>query len=444
MACISDTPPANRCFEKGGVKANAASSWSAIISTPSDPLPTILLTLSIFIAGCTTTPFNPPDAYDQANLRARAGSREEDAVRISAAVVDPAESLKIFGVDLASNEIQPVWLEIENKSDRRMIFLPTGLDSEYFSPREVSFGLHKEFNRESRSKIDEFIEATGIDLSIEPHATESGFVFTKVDSGSKFVTVDLIGNNWSKSLTMVVPVPGHQIGQLDYDDLFTRTRETDTVAVEAESELRELLEELPGCVSDGDGNPSEPLNLVMIGDIEAVIAGFSRRNFRRRATTPRYLYGRPQDVSTSKQARWVPAQTHTIRIWLTDVRFRGEPVWVGQASTPLGGRFAKIADPQIPPPIDPDVDQVRNDLVQDLIYSQYIAKFGFVDGVERVTSQQPRPTPNGGTYFTDGLRAVLFMDRDPVSLSQLRFLYWERLSDRMRKPLTEGTGAPAR
>jgi len=183
----------------------------------------------------------------------------------------------------------------------------------------------------------------------------------------------------------------------------------------------------------GIGVSYEPLNFVMIGDIGAVVAAFTRRNFRFSLTSPRYVFGRTHDTSTSKQKRWVPSQPHTVRIWLTNIRFRGDSVWIGQVSMPLGGRFGEKSDGPADLPIDSDVDEARNDIVQDLVYSQFVSKIGFIGGVGRVAAQEPRSTPNGGSFHTDGLRVVLFFVPDPVSLSQIQNLEWERLVDHGRE-----------
>lgn len=111
------------------------------------------------------------------------------------------------------------------------------------------------------------------------------------------------------------------------------------------------------------------------------------------------------------------------------MRFQGKLVWVGQISTPKGGRFAGATSDGSLPLIDPDVDEARNDLVQDLIYSQLVTEVGFVKGVGPVARSSPRTTPGGSTFYTDGLRAVLIFDSQPVSLTEIEFMGWERLTD---------------
>jgi hypothetical protein len=72
-------------------------------------------------------------------------------------------------------------------------------------------------------------------------------------------------------------------------------------------------------------------------------------------------------------------------------------------------------------------------LVQDLAYSQALRKTGFVKGVGKVMAREPRKTPDGSTYHTDGLRAVFLFDGGNVPLSQIGNFDWERLLDHYRK-----------
>jgi hypothetical protein len=397
----------------------------------------ILLCVAMLLGACPTR-FEKPGPFDEISLLGRAESVSEDGIRVSAVIPNQKESQAIFGVDLAKKNIQPLWLEIENSTDRQIIFLPTGLDPEYFSPLEVAFGFHKEFSGDSHLYLDRHIENTGLRYFIDPHSTQSGFVFTNVDQYSKFVTVDLIGRMWTKSFILIVPIPDHNIGEENYERLVKRLEKSEFVEVDEESRLRELLERLPCCTSSKEGESGEPLNLVLIGGLNETATAFTRRNYRVSPAAPLNVFGRPQDVSISKQERWVAAQPHVLRAWQTNIRYRGQPVWVAQVSTPLGGRFAGETDGNAALPIDPDVDEARNDIVQDMIYSQSLMKLGFVKGVGRVTDLNPRKTSSGGTYHTDGLRAVLFFERKPIAISQLQFLGWERLADHYRKQIDNG------
>ena len=171
---------------------------------------------------------------------------------------------------------------------------------------------------------------------------------------------------------------------------------------------------------------------MLIGNLQDFGPAFVRRNYHHTPVAPRYVFQRPQDFSGSKREQWIQAQPHVLRVWLTTIRFRGKPVWIGQVSTPFGGRFARKTEDSTDSHIDPFVDEARNDLIQDIIYSQNLAKMGFVKGVGRVMASTSRKISSGATYHTDGLRGVLIFEQRPVSLSEIEFLEWERLVDHYR------------
>ena len=75
--------------------------------------------------------------------------------------------------------------------------------------------------------------------------------------------------------------------------------------------------------------------------------------------------------------------------------------------------------------IDPDVDETRDYLVQNLWYSQGLSRLAFVKGVGAAPIDSPRYNLTGDAYFTDGLRAVLWVSSDPVDLEEIEFLQWE-------------------
>jgi len=108
------------------------------------------------------------------------------------------------------------------------------------------------------------------------------------------------------------------------------------------------------------------------------------------------------------------------------MRFKGRPVFVGQVSRDIGVRFTTKTWPPVTHKIDPDIDEARHSVIEDLLFSQSLAKVGFVKGVGRATPSKPRTNLTEDTYFTDGLRAVLILDHGPVSLNQMRTIDWEQ------------------
>jgi hypothetical protein len=168
---------------------------------------------------------------------------------------------------------------------------------------------------------------------------------------------------------------------------------------------------------------------VLVGKLDEWGPAFVRRNYRYASARPWNAFGRVQDLSGRRISRWVAPQPHTLRFWLTPLRYQGEPIWVGQVSTGVGGRFASLSDGA--ERIEPYVDEARNDVVQDLLYSQALARIGFVTGAGGASD--PGQVPSGSSYHTDGLRAVLVFGSEAVSLAEIDFFHWERLVDHYRR-----------
>jgi hypothetical protein len=74
-------------------------------------------------------------------------------LQVSASALGARESQQSFGEDLAKYNIQPVWLSIENETDEQLAFLPITMDSDYYSPYEVSYISRRFFLcRQSRAR----------------------------------------------------------------------------------------------------------------------------------------------------------------------------------------------------------------------------------------------------------------------------------------------------
>ena len=72
--------------------------------------------LSLALAGCAT--WQPPPGVDDAALRARATSATARDVRVSAVVVGAQSSRQMFGEDIEKAHVQPIWVEVENRSSQ--------------------------------------------------------------------------------------------------------------------------------------------------------------------------------------------------------------------------------------------------------------------------------------------------------------------------------------
>ena len=379
----------------------------------------------LLLHGACAGPLPKTAAFDDGHVRAHAVSTTDEGIRVSAAAPSVHESLSIFGVDLNQHDIQPLWLEIENHSERSFYLVQTGLDPEYFSPGEVAFLFHRTFQGRRNAALDEHFEALSFDTRspIFPGETVSGFVYLNQSYPSMRMDIDLIGRQWSNRISLVVPMPGTEALQGHLAEVRRLYGEADVVEIDDEAQLRAELEKLPCCAADEAGTRNLPLNLVLIGKLDEWGPAFVRRNYRYAPTLPWYAFGRAQDLAGHKVSRWVAPKPVTLRIWLTRLRYHGRPVWAVQASTNLGGRFGPSSEGM--QRIDPNTDEARNDVVQDLLYSQMLTKVGFVKGASNASTAESQRTSDGSSYRTDGLRAVLDFGGKTVSLAEIDFFDWE-------------------
>jgi hypothetical protein len=157
------------------------------------------------------------------------------------------------------------------------------------------------------------------------------------------------------------------------------------------------------------------------------------QRYRYSPVSPLYAFGRSQDVALQK-ARGTVHQRNHLRLGLTPLRYRGKAVWVGQISRDIGVRFTLKSGTGVTHKIDPDVDETRNAIVQDILFSKGLVKLGFVRGVGPATPDNPHRNLTGDPYFTDGMRAVMLLDQGIYPLRELKFFHWESPSDREFRP----------
>jgi hypothetical protein len=121
------------------------------------------------------------------------------------------------------------------------------------------------------------------------------------------------------------------------------------------------------------------------------------------------------------------------------MRYLGKPVWVGQISRDIGSRLTIHSPYLTTHKIDPDVDEARTALTEDLAYSQNLAAMGLVNGVGAASRDAPRRNLTTDPYYTDGFRAVLIFDAEPRSLAEIDFLPWESRAGGFIEQYQEGT-----
>jgi hypothetical protein len=401
---------------------------------------TIMTLWIVTAAGCASG-FDPKPV-DSVPFLERAETKIDSGIRVTTAVPSADETRDLFGISLYKKRVQPVWLEIENSTDTSVSFFPFGLDRNYHSPIEVASLQRK---KKSREQAEQYFFDSGVDMEIAPGETRSGFVFTNLDEGTKAFNVDILGDDEAWQFTFFVDVPGLAIDHHDVDvhSLYADDEITDFSDHEA---FATALQELPCCTVDAkDTSQGDPLNLVIIGDpieifyaviragwdeteatsaasgYKTAVSFISGSKYRYSPVSSLYLFGRGQDIALQRIRSNINERNH-FRLWRAPMRFKGEPVWIGQISRDIGVRFAKktITTHKI----DANVDETREFLLENLAYSQVLQKFAYVRGVGAASIDSPRQNLTGDPYFTDGLRLVMWLSSDPTDLQDIGFEAW--------------------
>jgi hypothetical protein len=287
-------------------------------------------------------------------------------------------------------------------------------------------------------------------VPIQPGATAAGFVFTTVDLGTKVVHVRLTpleplrvslgrllahaaaagADDAPVDLVFTVPVPGIAADYLDRD--FSALRPAHAVEDCTQEDLVPRLEAMPAATTNAAcTRAGDPANLVVIGDFETLLGAFAARwdesetislgtcwktvkafllgsNYRYSPVSPLHLFGREQDIALQRTRGSINERLH-LRLWLTPLAFEGMPVWVGQVSRDIGVRFTTQAWNLTTHRIDPDVDESRDYVIEDLAAAGRVRAAGYVGGVGECLPTAPRRNLTGDPYFTDGRRAVIVL-----------------------------------
>lgn len=392
----------------------------------------------------------------------RAQTQADGKVSVTIAVLTDREAKRIFGVSLAKRGIQPVWVNVENKDNIPHVFVPRSMDPEYFSYEEAAYRCHLSRSkrilgegllsiiffpglvlipidlvniRVANKKMDAaFADQAFRRNIVMPGSASSGFVFTTLDEGTKIVPVGLFSSSGLKQFSFTAKVPGIRP---DYTtkDIASRYPEEKIVAVDEEG-LFKALQELPCCATNKRGSRNgDPINLVIIGEIEDVLGAFSAvkwneteslslksgskmarsfftdSDYRYSPVSPLYLKGHSHDIAIQKIHDTIKERLH-LRLWYSPLRFNDKPVWVGTISRDIGVRMTWRTWHLTTHKIDSNIDDSRDYLLADLAAEQRVSRFGFISLGGPVHSSAPRKNLTGDPYFTDNMRVVIELSAD--------------------------------
>ena len=125
-----------------------------------------------FLAGSCAR-FSPRPSTDQGFL-ARAMTEERGGMEVAAVALAADESRRYFGLDLAGKGIQPVWLEIRNRTDHPVWYLTVSTDPSYFAPGEVAYRFHTRLGGHVNRKIDSYFASSGVPDHVPAGGAASG------------------------------------------------------------------------------------------------------------------------------------------------------------------------------------------------------------------------------------------------------------------------------
>jgi hypothetical protein len=402
------------------------------------------------VAGCAcaTRGAYQPATVAEVGFLDRAQSETQGDITVTVAVPSPEEARELLGFKAGRKGIQAVWIEVANDSGEDHWFMPHALDTDYFSPLEVAWMGRSRYTRDARDQMERYLHSNAMPFLVPAGETTSGYAFVNQTLGVRPIVIDLVADGGRVlSFEFLIQIPGLSADflQVDFENLYESFEDLDLAG------LRRWLEQQPATVTNQkETRLGDPLNLVVVGrpeknwpafvragwHVTETISGssvwktikssiFSRR-YMYSPVSALYVYGRPQDIALQKARATVDERNH-LRLWLAPVTFHGEPVWIGQISRDIGVRFTTKSPTISTHKIDPDVDETRSCLLQELAYAEGVRAFALASGVGAAPIEAPRGNLTGDPYFTDGLRLVLFMSDERVPIEEIDFIVWETI-----------------
>lgn len=300
-------------------------------------------------------------------------------------------------------------------------------------------------------RMDKVFQSRGFHRRpIAPGESAEGFVFTTLDAGTKIVRIYLMAMTSRATdvavsesvlsaqstplqdidLTFTLPVPNLAV-DYEHRQLAQRAESAETERCN-ESRLIERLKSVSAVTTDlRERGQGDPLNLVVIGSFQALQEAFIGRwdetevitlatcwktvrafllgsQYRYSPVSPLYLFGRCQDIALQQIRKSINVRLH-LRLWLAPFRLHDHPVWVGQISRDIGVRFTTKVWNLTTHRIDPDVDESRDYVLDDLLDVERVKAAGHVKAMDASTVTAPRHNLTGDPYFTDGRRVVILL-----------------------------------
>ena len=238
--------------------------------------------LQVALGGCAA--WKAPERVDAAALRGRAVSATAQDVRLSAAVLSADDSRQMFGADVNGTGVQPVWVEVENRTPYTLWLLRAGTDPDYFSPLEVAWSLHAPLAGATNAALDAHLEGAQFQEPDSVRGNACGHPLYQPQRHTRLLNVDFLGQRTMIAFTLFLPVPD-AVPDEQARQMLVRLTDAPTVDYREPDAFRAALEQLPCCATGPNGMAAaDPLNVVLIGTFADIAAAVTRRGFREERT----------------------------------------------------------------------------------------------------------------------------------------------------------------
>ena len=410
-----------------------------------------------FVRRWFVVPYSP--RADLQSFADGVATQQRGDLEVQTAVLDAAASRKFFGVPMARRGIQPVWIKVVNRSSQAYRLQFVAIDPNYFSPLEAAAANHyssgkrllgfgvlawlffwllalllpiKLFavRRANRAMDLFFLERAFRMHPIAPGKEQTGFVYTNLSEGTKIVPVRLLGPDGPQDFEFSIAVQG-----LDMDHLRRDFHEVLPVGEAKEMDipsLRQILEAAPPATTNGRGRRAgDPVNLVVVGNFPRILGAFGARwdeteiisaatcwktfrafltgrEYRYSPVSSLFLYDRQQDFALQRIRNSINERLH-LRLWALPLQWQGQRIWIGQISRDIGVRLTWRTWNLTTHRIDPEVDEARDYVVEDLMQIGRLDAAAYIEGVGPCERAAPRRNLTGDPYYTDGKRVVVFL-----------------------------------
>lgn len=408
-----------------------------------------IILATFLLAGCAT--FNQTLFSFDEHYKERLHVRERNNLKVEVAALSNKESVSHFGYSLNEVGVQAIYVKITNNNNVPRLLFPIASDPDYYPPYEIARRIQKAFNINTEDTYKKLHNQL-IHNTLNANTVSEGFLYTHADEGMKSIWIEMEGVGISDRFHFVVPVPGLPSNYYSVDQEVLDAHRA-TAALNRE-ELRSWLQTLSCCTVNIQGVSGDPMNISFIGSMEEVRAAligrhwdvtepisnasirrmigafFSGSRYRYAPISPLFFFDREHDLAFQKARQVIDERLH-LRLWLAPVDFEGRSVWVGQISRDIGVKMTWKLWPPTTHIIDPDVDEARFYLLQDLMEDKHLQAFAYTEGISKTTLESPSYNAEKDPYFTDGLRTLFILSEGAHASEHLHLWPWS-FSDKLK------------